>query len=445
MNRTQVVGPDAIVLDEAPVSIQQEIMLDAVAHAPKPQVWNVPTRIELTGECNVAALRTAVAELVGRHVALRCRFVRTPDGPYRQQELAATASPLRIDDLRAGPADRRAARAGEICQEMAETPFDLGRSTTPRCRLLRLDTDRWILMVVTHHIGTDGWALSLVLTELAELYRSAATGTPSRLSAPGAQCTDYARWQQATHDQAAQQRALAFWRTRLANVAFGLELPTDRPRPAAPTGSGGTVRLAVPGSTRQLVAGVAAARHVTPFAVAAAALAGWLADRAGTREVVLSVSYAHRERREFESLVSCTRIGLAVPIVAKATFPDLVTAAAVATLEALGNAVPAGWVLRELCAAGRTDVPDQLPVGFAFQNYPGPAVEFPGSATTVTDVAPAATRLDLTFGLVECADPADGYQAWLEYSRDLWHPDSATRLLRSYLKTLAERCAESAP
>ncbi|AGL16495.1 condensation domain-containing protein [Actinoplanes sp. N902-109] len=407
---------------EAPVTVQQETMLTAVAGAPRPQVYNVATRIRFAGHLDVPALADALDTLIGRHVALRSRFAGSP-GDLRQQEIEPPSPVLRVTDLRDLPGPVAEGIADDLARAMAERPFDLTRSTVPVCRLLRFAAGRADLILVTHHITTDGWALALVLRELAELYRAATTGTPIELPDPGAQSTGYARWQKA---QGADDLRLDHWRQALEGVDLALPLPTDRPRPATPTGAGGTVRLRAAEGTRSSVERLARARGVTPFIVAAAALAELLSRFSGRDRVLLSVSYAQRERREFESMVTCTRlaIGLLAPV--SGSFDDVVDGVAGAALQSLEHPVPLGRVLDELGLAA-------APVGLAFQNFPDGDATWPGLSVTTEDIAPAAARGDAVFGLTEAAGE---YQAFLEYSSDLWTETSAERLLSDYLRAL---------
>jgi hypothetical protein len=284
--------------------------------------------------------------------------------------------------------------------------------------------------------------LNLVLTELAQLYRAAATGAPSGLAAPGAQATGYARWQEQHRHPAREARALAFWRDRFAEVPFGLAVPADRPRPDRPTGDGGTTRSAVPGATRAAVEAFARRQESTPFAVAAAALGAYLAgDQGGA--VMLSVSYANRERAEFESLVGCTRlaVGLMVDVDRRRSFAELVDRTTAEIQTVLDRPVPMTEVLRALRESGRTDVPAGLSCAIAFQNFGPPTLELPDLVSTVRDVAAVAARQELVFGIVPCADPAQGYQVWLEYSADRWDPASGDAVLAGYVRALTELVA----
>ncbi|TCO60672.1 condensation domain-containing protein [Actinocrispum wychmicini] len=401
------------VVDDAPATPQQVAMLVNAANSLQPTVFNVPTKITLVGDLDIDALEAALGEVISRHGALRCRFVN--EGGWRQKVLAPQPFRLRCEDVQAEHVD-------EICHMLANEPFDLAETTLPVCRLMRVDTDTWVLMLVMHHIAVDGWALTLVLQELAQLYGGAA------LAPPGAQCTDYGRWLH--HNPQVDARKMAFWRDYLDGVPLAPSMPTDRPRPERMSGQGTTALDHVSGTTRAAVEALASARRTTPFSVLAAALAVRLAQLSGERKIAFAVSYANRERREFESMVSCTRVAVIVRVIVNETmtFGELVSHAAVAVLEAIANALPMDLVVTE-----------QPSVALAFMNYQDKEISFAGVDTVVEDMTAAGARRDQTVGLFQ---KADGYLAFLEHSTDLWDPKTGEDLLTGYTGLLADLCAE---
>jgi iturin family lipopeptide synthetase A len=214
-----------------------------------------------------------------------------------------------------------------------------------------------------------------------------------------------------------------------------VDLPTDRPRGAAVSGTGDTVYVTIPRAVREAVEALARARHTTPFSVVAAAFARWLAERARVSDVVLVVGYANRQRLEFESMLSFTTVGLAVPLAVgeAGTFGELVGRTAVGVMAAIDNAVPVSRVL-----------PDPPNVLMVFVYDVQDSVRFTGLETVaVDDVAPMASRREMTWGIVQSEDIAKGYQVWLEYSSDLWNRDSALVMVRDYALSLEVSCAES--
>lgn len=440
----EVTGVAEDVVDRAPVTDQQARMLAAQPALPRPQVYNVPTRIRLTGPVDTDALRTALTELVRRHHSLRTRYAQDGEGAWWQEVVDVAPPPLRIVDYSRLPAERAAQRADQACRAAADEPFDLTRPALPRLRLLRVAPDEWVLMFVVHHICTDGWSHGVLLGELAALYTAAATGTAPALPPPSAQPADHARRQLARRGGTERTRRAAHFVDHLTGVPTRLEVPTDRPRSGHLSGDGDTVRAHAPAELRGRVERFAAAHRVTPFAVAAAALGVTVARLSGVRDLLVGVPYANRDGSDTETLVSLvsTNMPVRIRVEPEETCAELVARTGAETLAAMANVLPTAEVWQALREAGVREVPEVVSCLLVFQNTDDVEIEIPGLGVEVDDVAPPAARTELTFGLTPRRDPALGYRAYVEYSADLWDRKSAERILGSYLSALDDLCAE---
>ncbi len=430
------------VVARAPVTAQQAGVVHAHHTAPYPQLWNVATRLTLTGRLDVAALETALTELVARHHGLRCRFVRE-DGKWFQEALAPRPRPLPVEDLTGlPPADRDRALAA-IEEEAVGTPVDLGREVMPAPRLVRLGEESWTLILVLHHISCDGWAMTVMLRDLAALYGAAATGTPHALEPPGAQCTDYAVWQRERDDPSSTASRRAYWTVRLEGACFWPALPTDRPEPERLSGHGRTAGLEIPGDVRASVEALARARGTTAFAVTTGAFALLLSRLSGERDIVLLVPYANREREKFESMVACTAANIAarVRLDPSVSFGDLVARIGLDALEAIDHVTPLGPVLEGLRRSGVPGVPERLRIGMVYQNSFETGLALPGLDVAIADIPAPMARGELTFGLAPRPGAGEGFRVFAEHTTDLWDPETIDTWLREYATLLTEACA----
>ncbi|MGW6906307.1 MupA/Atu3671 family FMN-dependent luciferase-like monooxygenase [Streptomyces sp. NPDC054940] len=420
----------------APATVQQARFATVHAGHLLPQVFNVALRITLSGDLDVAALRTAFSRLVERHEGLRTRLARSGDG-WEQQVLRPGPVELPIEDLTVRPARERSAALERASAEAAETPLDPTDGTPMALRLVRTGDSSWVLLLVLHHSACDGWSVSLLLKELAALYGSTATGESHTLPPVRCQPVAYARWQGEQADEAGDARKLKFWVRELDGVPFTVDLPLDRPRPEKASGRGGAVMFTVPADLRSGVERLARQRGTTPFVVTAAVLGRMLARKSGQRDVVFNISYANRERREFESLLACTITGFALPVRdgADGSFADLTDRVARTTVECMDRSMPVRRIAPALREHNGVEVPDRLDVGFAYQSSLDAEIELPGLTTAVEDLAPAASRTELTFGLVPAGDELKGF---VEYSSDLWDRATIEGWARDYVDLLRE-------
>ncbi|WP_223268211.1 non-ribosomal peptide synthetase [Streptosporangium nondiastaticum] len=428
-------GSDAVE-HRAPATDQQVHFARVQQGHALPQVFNVAMRLTLTGDLDVPALSTALTRLIARHGGLRTRIVPAGDD-WQQEILRARPVTLPVEDLTGLPAAEREAAVARISDEAAETPFDLATGAGPALRLLRSGERTWVLLFVLHHAVCDGWAVSLVLKELAALYGAAAKGLPDGLAPDPCQPGAYARWQREQTDPAVEERKLAFWRRELDGAPFGIAMPLDRPRPAELSGQGGVVMFTVPADVRADVDRLARRRGATPYAVTAAALGRLMARRSGQSDVVFNVSYANRWRREFESLVTCATSGFALRVRdgEAGSFTGLVDQVARTSVACIDAFMPPRDLAPLLRERYGMEMPDRLAAGFAYQNSLETEIDMPGMTVAIEDLAPAAARAEFTFGLVPAGDVLIGMA---EYSSDLWDRATVEGWMRDYVELLRD-------
>src|SRR5262249_10741696 len=150
----------------------------------------------------------------------------------------ASAQTLAVTDLSHGTMYEREAEALRLAIEESQTPFDLSAGPLLRARLLRIDEQDHVLVLVMHHIVSDGWSMGVMIRETVELYRAFTLGLEPDLQPLPIQYADYARWQREWLEGAELEKQMAYWRGRLRGRATMLDLPTDRPRPNFTTSRG---------------------------------------------------------------------------------------------------------------------------------------------------------------------------------------------------------------
>ncbi|MGW2226514.1 MupA/Atu3671 family FMN-dependent luciferase-like monooxygenase [Streptomyces formicae] len=430
----------ADILDRAPLTAQQRAFIDRHRTHPRPQIYNVAMRLTLTGDLDVPALRTALSQLVARHEALRTRFVQD-GGEWWQEALRPRPVELPEEDLlaRCGAVDDALEEAERIGAETAAAPFDIEAELAPVFRLLRTGPDRRVLLFVLHHAACDGWSVSILLRELAALYRAAVTGVPHGLAESVPQPGEYARWQLEHSRTQDKGRLVDHWARELADAPFELALPLDRPRPEELSGAGDVVLFTVPAAVRADVEELARRHRTTPFVVTAAAFARLVGEVSGESDTVLGISYANRERREFEALAACTVSSFTLRVRGgEASFGPLVDQVARSAVAAIDHAAPIRAVAAELTAALGREVPDRLPLGFQYQSSLETEIDLPGVTTAVEDLAVSGARSEFNFGLIPTGDVLSGY---LEYSSDLWDRSTVEVWTDAYVDLLAKEVA----
>ncbi|HYP21439.1 MAG TPA: condensation domain-containing protein, partial [Chloroflexia bacterium] len=211
-----------------PLSFAQQRLWFLDQWMPASAAYNIPVVMRLDGPLDEDALKASINAIVGRHEALRTTFEVVGDRPA--QVIAPTLDvPVPLADLGDLPGDSRQVEAQRRVKEEAQRPFDMARGPLLRANLLRLDERAHLLVLVMHHIVSDGWSMGVLTQELAELYRAFVAGEEPSLPELPVQYADYALWQRGWLQGDALQAQLDYWKGQLAGAPSAIELPTDRP------------------------------------------------------------------------------------------------------------------------------------------------------------------------------------------------------------------------
>lgn len=216
----------------APLSSAQQRLWLFEQLAQGSAAYHLPAAVRLTGALDEVALEHAFAAIVQRHEALRATF-RDEDGtPSQVTSSSVPVSSLRRVDLCDVPVDAREEAALHLAHEEARAPFDLERGPLLRATLFQLDANEHLLVVVMHHIASDGASFAILARELSALYAGDASLPPLAFQYP-----DFARWRREVEADGALATSLDWWKARLAGGPRRWSCPRiglDRPcRPIA--------------------------------------------------------------------------------------------------------------------------------------------------------------------------------------------------------------------
>ncbi|HET9257987.1 MAG TPA: amino acid adenylation domain-containing protein, partial [Pseudonocardiaceae bacterium] len=182
-------------------------------------------------------------------------------------------------------------------------PFDLRRGPLLRVLLARLTETEHVLLLVAHHIVTDGASMSVLIEELAAAYTAACQrAEPAVLPALPVHYADFASWQRQRLSGPALDAGLDYWKRQLSGIT-PLELPTDRPRPQVRTSAGAAIEFAVPAGVPARLGELARAQQTTLYTALVAACQVLLARWSGARDIAVGTVVSGRTRPELERMV----------------------------------------------------------------------------------------------------------------------------------------------
>ncbi|MGC9969935.1 MAG: amino acid adenylation domain-containing protein [Bryobacteraceae bacterium] len=385
--------------------------------------YNMPLVIALEGDLDVRALEQAFRATIARHESLRTCFP-TVDGTPRQQILPAREVPFQLDVEDLSQLDSPDEEARERIRAEIRTAFDFSHPPLVRARLLRMETQRWVLSLVVHHIVADGWSLDVLLKELALQYEDRAAELPPL----PIQYKDYSQWmaQQLGSKKAKAERA--FWMEKLAAPRPVLNLPTDRPRPAVIGFGGALERFTLPRTSAAPVTAFCAAHGTSPFMLLLAGVFGLLHRYTGDEDIVLGTPSANRGRMELENQIGLylNTLGLRVQLSGEIALSELLDRTRSAVLEAQEHqSYPFDALIQDLHVKRRTDRNPLFDVMVVMQNAVKAAFDARGLKGTEYPLPGRVSIFDVTLHFTQ---EGANVRLDMEYNTDLFGHDRMERL-----------------
>ena len=400
---------------------------------PGSPVYQISQARWIDGEIEPHLIQSSLHEIVRRHEVLRTTFAVVGGEPV-QVVHAEPRLAWRDLDLSSLPAHERETRARELAASEAREPFDLAQGPLVRAALLRVEPARHLLLLTLHHIVADGWSMEVVLRELAELADALAAHRPSPLTELPIQYADYALWQK--EQLTAERRAadLAYWTAKLAGLAR-LGLPTDFPRPAAPTWRGAREFFVIPDPDVRGLEQLARDHNATLFMALLAVFKVLLAQCCGQDDIAVGSPVAGRGLPETEGLVGffLNTLCLRTSLHGDPSFVEVLARVRDTAVAAYAHQELPFDLLVEALAPDRRFVHSALfDVMFVLQAArqrrgaaPDPTLDDPSD----WEIESGTSKCDLTLSILE---RSDGLVGALEYATDLFAAETARRFVSRF-------------
>lgn len=391
-------------------------------------VYNVPFAFRIKGPLDLDALRRSFVRLAQRHEILRTRF-KIIDGQPMQIIEQDPRVVFLVLDVRSFPAAQIQAQVQENIIKEAHTPFDLQRTPLWRVKVLRVDELEYLLLLNFHHIIFDEWSQGIFFSELNIIYQAECQGVAPRLEEVELHYADFALWQIEFLKSDEVQAQLGYWKDKLA--AFpSVSLPLDYPRPAVQSFRGSRVRgqvtAEVAGALRQL----SQSEQVTYFATLLSAFFVLLQRYTGQNDLLVGTPVANRNHLQLEKMIGffLNTLVIRADLSGSPTFRQTVSRVGSVVLEALANQdLPFERLVDELKIERSLSHHPIFQIAFAYHPRSSESLALANLHVTPMMVDFGWAKFDLTLFVNETEE---GLRLSLEYSQDLFKPNTIERMMR---------------
>ncbi|NLE82543.1 MAG: amino acid adenylation domain-containing protein [Rhodococcus sp.] len=409
---------------------------------PASPAYNLPFTVRFKGALDVAALEAALGDVIARHETLRTRYPESAEGPYQlisdDESFSLPTEEIATDDA-----------AGRVL-ELASTGFDVTTELPLRATLLRLGSEEHLLVVVMHHIASDGWSVGPLAGDVMRAFTARSDGRNPELPVLPVQYADYTLWQRdllgTENDPASTAaRQLDFWRHTLAGLPDAIDLPTDRPRPAEPTHRGAVMEFSVPAELHDGMRDLAHAGQASVFMVAHAALTVLLHRLSHSDDIAIGTAVSGRGHAALDDLIGMFvgTLVLRTQVDPGAGFADLLSRTRDGDLAALDHGdLPFERIVEALDPPRERGRHPLFQVALSLDD--GALTEFalPGLHTTLEPVDVHVAKFDLQLTLAP--QPDGGMRGVFTYATDLFDESTVRSFAHRYVRVLETVTADAA-
>ncbi|MGB7132073.1 MAG: amino acid adenylation domain-containing protein, partial [Candidatus Sulfotelmatobacter sp.] len=404
-----------------PASFAQQRLWFLDQLEPGTAAYNLPRAFRIVGSLDVDSLARAFHIVVQRHECLRTVF-ESVDGQARQIVLPELEVPLLVVDLSHVPEQERRQAALRIAGEEGKKPFDLTHGPLFRTLLLRLKADEHILVLVMHHIVTDGWSIAILFGELTKCYEAVTKGCAPDLPELPVQYGEYSQWQHEYLKGDVLAQEVCYWKEKLAGAQTILELPADHRRPATHSWSGATHELVFDRDILAKLKAFSQNQGATLFMASLAVFQAWLWRYTKQESILVGTPTASRNHVEIERLIGLfvNTLVFRADFTEQVTFRELVHQVRSFALESYAHQdIPFEKLVEELVPQRSVNITPLFQAMFVFQNIPKQIFKISGLDMEELPFDTGIAKFDLSVDVYEDDEQKDFHWRF-EYNTELF-------------------------
>ncbi|MCU7524702.1 MAG: amino acid adenylation domain-containing protein, partial [Ignavibacteria bacterium] len=419
-----------------PLSFAQERLWFLDQLEPGNIAYNVPEALRIYGKMNVEMLEESLNIITSRHEILRTVFLSREGKPY-QKIIPEFNVAVRVIEAGDFSREEQEVLIRDYISKEAQKPFVLDTLPLFRALLIRLSEDESVMILIIHHIITDGWSSRKMFSELLNYYHQLENGEHPAVHGLPVQYADYAAWQREYFSGENLSRHIEYWTAKLKGSPQILELPTDRPRPAVQSYKGGFISLELPGKLGLEVNKINRNYGVTLFMSLLSVFQVLLYRYSGESDILVGTPIANRNRADIEDLIGffVNILVLRVNISDKMKFSDLLRQTKECALEAYTyQDLPFEMIIDALHLERSMSFSPLFQVMFFSENLQTDnSSSNSGIDVRQIDIPVNTSKYDITLSAVETKD---GLRLAFEYSTDLFDKETMEMMLRQYGRIL---------
>jgi amino acid adenylation domain-containing protein len=279
---------------------QEYFWLNTQLHPDSP-TYNIPSVLNITGPLNIPALEKSINCVINRHEALRMIF------SHQTGHLKHHIQKQLILDLE--QTDFSKVRGQEQLKKLINKeivrPFNLTTGPLIRVHLIHLDKEKYVLLIIIHHIITDLRSKELLGSEISACYNSIVKDKNLPFfEEPVPYSHLISKYKEWISSKAAET-ALDFWRNEVQDHSGLIDLPLDHPRPPVARTNGKAHFFQLGPVEAKKLNKFCRQNATAPFIALLSCFLVLLARYSRQKDIIIGVPLSNRRHYETKNVVGC--------------------------------------------------------------------------------------------------------------------------------------------
>ncbi|MFZ6775920.1 amino acid adenylation domain-containing protein [Undibacterium sp. Ji83W] len=400
--------------------------------------YNVALAARLDGNLDQTAFQRAVQQVVVRHEILNLRIQKQGQGAVMQAVAENAEMSVHAEDVGAQSLDETKINAR--LKQLASQPFDLESERPVRLSLLLNGDRQAYVLILIHHIATDGWAIALFAQELLQAYAAEVSNTQAFME-PALQYADFSHWWEQQVQEQYINKEMQYWKQQLAALPR-LNLPTDFPRPANSSHAGARISFGLDAKLSDDLRRVARQHSATLFMLLLTAFHVVLRHRSGQDDIVVGSDIAGRDHPLAEKVQGffVNQLVLRSNFADCSSFTDMLGKVRQTSLQAYFNQhLPFDLLVQELNPPRDAGGMPLFQHKFVLQNAPLAQLDNKHFQIQAVDLHTDTAKYDLLLTVID--EPQ--LRATLEFSTELFTVATAQSIQREFIAVLGQVAADA--
>lgn len=410
---------------------------------PNSSFYNVNFNFLLKGKLDLQAFHKAIQYLINRHNILRSSFKVIDNIPYQiiKDKLNMDLNSFYSEEFLSANKTEEEFVKNKIFN-ITDTIFNFEEGPIFKINLLKYEEDKYLFILVTHHIIWDETSSMNFSKELTTAYNSYKKGHEPELPELKLNYSDYSRWMNSSIENGYFDKYKKYWLEKYSLVPEPLNLPTDNPRPPIQTFNGDTEFEIISEELRGKIYNYCNENDITLNIFLLSVLNLQIYKLTGNKDFVVGSPMINRDDTNLEHVLGlfATGIPLRCNIDDKDTFKDLILKTKEETIQTYDNHLyPINYIIEDLKLKNDLSRSKLFAIMFGVQKDKNKMIQELKFDDLDVDFRTLnfdenTARFDFTLSI----EVVEQLIINLNYNTDLFKKSTARRMIKQYLKLIED-------